>query len=59
MKAGANKSDAVKIKNMAENGDDADYISRALQIDVGVIKTFMPKAKESKSKAKLAEASSD
>lgn len=59
MKVGANKSDAVKIKKMAEDGDDAEYISRALQIEVDVVKSFMPKAKESKSKAKLAEASSD
>lgn len=55
MKTGANKSDAVKIKKMAENGDDADYISHALQIEVSVIKSFMPKAKESKSKSKLAD----
>jgi hypothetical protein len=59
MKTGANKSDAVKIKKMAENGDDADYISHALQIELDVVKSFMPKKKESKSKAKLAESSSE
>ena len=53
MKTGANKSDAVKISRMAENGDDADYISHALQIEVDVVKSFMPKPKESKSKSKL------
>ena len=53
MKTGANKSDVVKITKMAEGGDDVDYISRALQIEADVVKTFMPKPKESKSKSKL------
>lgn len=59
MKVGANKSDTVKITKMAEAGDDAEHISYVLQIQLSVVKSFMPKKKESKSKAKLAEGSSD
>lgn len=59
MKAGANKSDVVKITKLAEQGESADHISHSLQIHLSVVKTFMPKKKESKSKSKLANGLSD
>lgn len=59
MKVGANKSDVVRISKMAKAGDDADHISYVLQIQLSVVKAFMPKKKESKSKSKLAEGHSD
>jgi len=59
MKAGANRTDINLIKKMYDNGETADHISHALQINIDVIKSFLPKAKESKAKNKLAEGSSD
>lgn len=59
MKVGANKSDVVKIIRMAKDGDDAEHISYTLLIELSVVKSFMPKKKESKSKSKLAEGYSD
>jgi len=59
MKAGANRTDINAIKKMHDNGETADHISHVLQIHIDVIKSFIPKEKESKSKSKLAEGSSD
>jgi len=55
MKAGANRTDIASITQMAKAGDDAEFISRALQVEVKVVKSFMPKKDTSKSKAKLAD----
>lgn len=55
MKTGANRTDQNAIKRMHDDGDDVDHISRTLQIEPDVVKAFIPKAKESKSKSKLAD----
>ncbi len=55
MKAGANITDRNAIKRMAEQGEDADFISQSLQIKLDVVKSFLPKPKEAKGRSKLAD----
>ena len=55
MKTGANRTDQNTILRMHKEADDADHISHTLQIELDVVKAFLPKAKESKSKSKLAD----
>jgi len=52
MKAGANKTDQNAIKRMHEQGDDAEYISNRLQINIDTVNAFLPKEKETKGKGK-------
>jgi len=55
MKAGANTTDRNAIARMAKQGEDAEYISQSLQIELDVVKAFLPKQKEVKGKNKLAD----
>lgn len=62
MKTGANRTDQNTIARMHKEGEDAESISHSLQIEIAVVKAFLPKAKESvakestgKSKSKLAD----
>ena len=57
MKSGANKTDQNAIIRLHNNGESVEDISHHLQIEPGVVKSFIPKAKESvsKSKSKLAD----
>lgn len=45
MKAGANPSDIRNINKRAEAGQTAKEISKALRIELKVVKAFMPKVK--------------
>jgi len=62
MKAGANRTDQNTIIRLHNEGESAEDISHRLQIEVDVVKSFIPKEKESvvkestgKSKSKLAD----
>jgi len=55
MKLGANITDQNAIARMFNDGDDAEYISNQLQIDIDVVTSFSPTPKEAKGKNKLAE----
>jgi hypothetical protein len=64
MKTGANRTDIIAIKKLADKGESAEFISGALQIDENVVKGFMSdkpkeKNKTGKSKSKLAESFSE
>ncbi len=54
MKSGANRKDIITITQLAEQGETAEFISTGLQIDLDVVKGFMPDAtaKESEPKEK-------
>jgi len=54
MKSGANNSDVVQIKKLAEEGYSAEDISEKLQINFNCIKTFV-KASPKKSSKKPAD----
>lgn len=43
MKSGANNSDQIRIRKMAEEGSTAKEISVALQINQEIVEAFMPK----------------
>lgn len=47
-KVGANIKDQQRIAEMAKAGKSAKEISKALLIDLEVVKNFMPKAKAKK-----------
>jgi len=64
MKAGANRTDVIAIKKLAEQGENAEFISGSLQIDLSIIEGYMSddpveKDKASKSKSKLAKSFSE
>lgn len=46
MKSGANKSDVVQIRKLAEEGYSAEDISDKLQVNPASVKAFIPAAKK-------------
>jgi hypothetical protein len=44
MKPGANFEDRNRIREWAEQGKDPEFISQALNIEVKVVRAFMPDA---------------